>query len=112
MGEIIEGLGAAERKRIAALRASGGFFWIDASVAETSRDELGVGLSIPAYRRSSRLVDFSARTPPSRNFHADGQHVAFAFSCFLEVERRPTGEAPRPAGSSSRSTSWSAATTC
>jgi magnesium transporter len=83
MGEIIEGLGAAERKRIAALRASGGFFWIDVSLRETSRDELGAALSIPPIVLE-RLADFSARTAPSRNFHADGQRVAFAFTCFLE----------------------------
>ena len=29
-------------------------------------------------------MDFSEETPPSRKFHADGQHVGFAFSCFAE----------------------------
>lgn len=83
MGEIIEGLGAAERERIARLRAGGDFFWIDVSLAETSRDELGAALRIPAAALEP-LMDFSQETPPSRKFHADGQHVAFAFSCFAE----------------------------
>ncbi len=83
MGEIVAGLAAPERERIERLRASGGFFWIDVSLGETSRDELGAALRIPR-PALERLADFSAQTPPSRKFHADGQLVAFAFSCFLE----------------------------
>ncbi len=94
MGEIVAGLGAAERERIDRLRASGGFFWIDVSLGETSRDELGAALRIPR-PALERLTDFSEKTPPSRNFNADGQHVAFAFSCFLEstpIEGQTSGQ--------------------
>ena len=36
MGEVVEGLGQAERDRIEALRERGQFFWIDVSL---ERDE-------------------------------------------------------------------------
>jgi magnesium transporter len=83
MGEMIEGIGAPERERIAALRKAGTFFWIDVSLPQTSRDELGEALDIPAHALD-RLLDFRQDTAPSRKFHADGQHVVFAFSCFLK----------------------------
>jgi magnesium transporter len=92
VGEIVVGLGATERERIERLRGSGGFFWVDVSLGVTSRDELGAALRIPR-PLLERLTDFSAQTPPSRSFHADGQHVAFAFSCFRE-STSVEGEAP------------------
>ena len=93
MGEIVEGIGTGERERIAALRASGKFFWVDLSMNEVSRDQLGKVLEIPD-RLLERLVDFSDDTAPSRKFYADGERVAFAFSCFLEPESTADTERP------------------
>ena len=47
MGEIVQGLGTTERKRIADLRSGGRFFWIDISLGDTTREELGAALGIP-----------------------------------------------------------------
>ncbi len=94
MGEVIEALGAAERQRIAELLASGDFFWIDISLAEVSRDELGKALGIPS-QALEPLVDLSVETAPSRKFYTDGQQVVFVFSCFLESEQR-AGDPPKP----------------
>jgi magnesium transporter len=90
MGEIVDGLGAAERERIARLRASGTFFWADVSLAETKGEQIGAALGIPD-PALHLLTDFSERTPPSRKFHADGERVVFAFSCFLESSQGRAG---------------------
>jgi magnesium transporter len=90
MSEVIEGIGAAQRERIAALRSSGGFFWIDVPLGETSGAEVGEALDIPSHALEP-LLNFSADDPPSRKFHADGQHVVFPFSCFLESAERADG---------------------
>jgi magnesium transporter len=89
MGEVIEGFGEAERQRIRALSERQQFFWIDVSSREASRDELGAALGIPG-EALNPLLGFRDDTPPSRIFHADGERVVFAFSCFLE----PTEPAP------------------
>lgn len=83
MTEIVEGLGAAERERIGALRERGRFFWIDLSVSQTSRDDLLEVLGIPE-RALRPLFDFGESSAASRRFFADGQLVGFAFSCYLE----------------------------
>src|SRR4051812_13773723 len=83
MGEIVEGLDAAARERIAALRAAGEFFWIDVALGPTSRDELAAALDIPAPILAP-LLDFREATRPSAKFRADGEHVVFSFSCFPE----------------------------
>jgi Mg2+ and Co2+ transporter CorA len=83
MGEIVEGVGADQRRRIADLRRTGRFFWIDVSLRETAQEELGEALGIAPHALLP-LVDFARDTPPSRKLHVDGQHVVFAFSCFLE----------------------------
>jgi magnesium transporter len=90
MGEIVEGIGAAERERIAALLKDGKFFWVDVSLAQTSRDDLGKALGVPDHALD-RLVDFREDTPPSRKFHADGKHVVFSFSSFLETTQSTAG---------------------
>jgi magnesium transporter len=90
MGEVVEGIAAAERERIAALLQDGRFFWVDVSLGQTSRDDLGEALGIPGHALD-RLVDFREDTPPSRKFHADGTHVVFSFSCFLETTESPAG---------------------
>jgi magnesium transporter len=92
MGEVVEGLeGAAQRQRIAELRARGRFFWIDIPVSETSRDDLREVLDIP--EDSLRpLLDFHEDSAPSRKFYADGERVQFTFSCYLE-SGAPAGDA-------------------
>jgi magnesium transporter len=86
MGEIVEGLDPGARERIAALRASGRFFWVDVSLPETSADELASALDIPEHALAA-LLRFRDDAAPSRKFHADDQHVVFAFTCFLGADR-------------------------
>jgi magnesium transporter len=91
VGEIVEGLeGAAQRQRIAELRAGGKFFWIDVPVSETSRDDLRELLEIPEHSLQP-LLSFGQESAPSRKFHTDGQRVVFSFSCYLE-SATPTGD--------------------
>ena len=83
MGEVIEGIGAEQQKRIDALRKSGGFFWIDVSLSQTSGEALSKALAIPDHALDP-LLGFREALPPSRKFHVDGDHVVFAFTCFLD----------------------------
>jgi magnesium transporter len=76
------GLDNANRDRIGALRRGGRFFWLDASVSEASRDELGEALSIPAHAIQA-LFGFREEVR-SLKFTADGQHLVFRFGCYLE----------------------------
>jgi magnesium transporter len=85
MGEIVEGLGASARERIAALRLNEHFFWLDVPVDEATAHDLGEMLGIPE-KGLALLLDFREGVPPSRKFHADGRHVVFAFTCFLQRE--------------------------
>ncbi len=94
MSEIVEGLGGSERERIAALREQGRFFWIDLCVAELPREELGEALDIPPHAMRP-LLEFERGGPPSRRFHADGQHVVFPFHCYLETDRQEGEDTPR-----------------
>ncbi|HKB49922.1 MAG TPA: CorA family divalent cation transporter [Solirubrobacterales bacterium] len=94
MSEIVEGLGGSERERIASLREQGRFFWIDLCVADLSREELAEGLDIPAHAMRP-LLEFERGGPPSRRFHADGQHVVFPFHCYLESDRQEGEDTPR-----------------
>ena len=56
------------------------------------------------------LLSFGEDVGTSRKFYADGKYVGFALSCYLEsaqlADRGPTAYAR------SRSTCWSAVTTC
>jgi magnesium transporter len=81
--EIVSGLGVAERDRIETLRKSGRFFWIDLSLSETSPQDLGDALGVSGGALQA-LLGFGHAHSSSRKFHADGQHVVFAFSCYLE----------------------------
>ena len=94
MGEVIEGIGSEQQKRIDELRKAGGFFWIDVALDQTSREALATALGIPDHALDP-LVDFRRETPPSRKFHSDGEHVVFSFSCFLESPDTPEG-IPQP----------------
>jgi magnesium transporter len=88
MSEIVEGLASNERERIAALRRDGHFFWVDVSLTEMSEEDLGEALDIPEHAMRP-LLDFNPDTPPSRKFHADGQHVVFGFTCYVEATPLP-----------------------
>jgi Mg2+ and Co2+ transporter CorA len=74
--EVLTGLAAGDRERVAALRAEGRFFWLDASLNETSRDELGHALGVSA----------SAVRAPSR-VHADAESVDFVLRCYVAMGR-------------------------
>ena len=94
MSEIVEGLSGSERERIASLREQGRFFWIDLCVGDLPAAELGEVLGIrPKALRP--LLEFERAGPPSRRFHADGQHVVFPFHCYLEGEHRDGDDTPR-----------------
>lgn len=88
MAEIVEGLGPAERERIAALRERGSFFWVDVRVDERAGADLGQVLGIPAGALDA-LAGFGDRQRSSRKFYADGRYVSFAFSCYLQPRLRP-----------------------
>jgi Mg2+ and Co2+ transporter CorA len=88
--EVVYGLDAAERERVAALRAQGGFFWLDASLSETSLDDLREALGIPD--RTLQALPSSGEVSSSRTLHADGQSVVFALRCYVDADT-PAGEA-------------------
>jgi magnesium transporter len=94
MGEIITGLGQAERERISALRAREAFFWIDLTVTETSSDDLAEALS-PPEKVQRLLLDFGADSSSTRRFFSDGRHVMFSFWCFLEASGSGAGRPER-----------------
>ena len=76
MTEVLTGLAAGDRERVAALRAEGRFFWLDASLSETSRDELVDTLGVP-----ERALEGRSRV------HADGESVDFVLRCYVAMER-------------------------
>src|SRR5438552_3977812 len=75
----------SERERIQTLRKDGRFFWIDVDANEVTRDELEEGLGIHPHALDP-VLDFGREIPPSRKFHADGEHVVFPFNVFIEAE--------------------------
>src|SRR3954454_8334543 len=85
MGEVVEGLDAAAREGIAALRRAGEFFWADVVLGSTSRDEPAPTFDTPAPILAP-LLDFSEASRQSQKFRADGEHVVFAFSCFPQSQ--------------------------
>ena len=90
MTDIVEGLADAQRDRIRALRKSGDFFWIDVPLNETSPHDLGEALGIPEPALQA-IVGFGDVQASSHKFHADGQRVAFAVSCYLEPAQPADG---------------------
>jgi magnesium transporter len=82
--EVLYGLDAAERERVAARRAEGRFFWLDVSLSETSREDLVDALGI--HERALRALRSSRDGYASRAFHADGESVVFALRCYAELE--------------------------
>jgi magnesium transporter len=87
--EVVYGLAAGARERIAALRAEGRFFWIDVSRAETSREDLVRALGIPD--RAAAALGSAREDYASRAFHADGESVVFALRCYVEPEAEDDG---------------------
>ena len=69
MTDLLYGLDAADRERVAALRAEGRFFWLDVSLSETSREDLVDALGIPERAASeevaSRVRAFTLTESPS-----------------------------------------------
>jgi magnesium transporter len=94
MSEIVEALGPDERERIAALRASGDFFWIDLCVADLSEEALGKALDIPPDALLP-LLDFERGERPSRRFSANRRQVVFPFHCYLEAAPGKDEDTPR-----------------
>jgi magnesium transporter len=72
--EVLTGLGAGDRERIAALRAQGRFFWLDASLSETSREELVEALGVP-----------EGTVRGLSSVHADADSVAFMLRCYVAI---------------------------
>jgi magnesium transporter len=82
--EMLFGLDAAGRERVAALRGETRFFWLDVSLSETSRDDLVDALGVP--ERALRALASSGDASTSRTFHADRESVVFALRCYFESE--------------------------
>ena len=80
--QIVQGLGREERDRIAALRSSGQFFWLDISLSETKLADLGKALDLP--ERALKPLNVRPADPGSHKFYADGQYVVFPYSCYIE----------------------------
>jgi magnesium transporter len=89
--EVLYGLDAAQRDRVATLRAQGRFFWLDASLSETSREDLVEALDPggPALRALPGSGDARA----SRSMHVDGASIGFALRCYAPREE-PGDEDP------------------
>jgi magnesium transporter len=92
MTEIVRGLGGTTGQRVAELRKAGRFFWIDVALSESSARELGEALAVPE-RALRALLAFGDERSWSRKFHADGERVVFAFSCYLDSVA-PADESP------------------
>ena len=90
---MLSGLDTAEREHVAALRREGRFFWLDASLGETSRDDLVEVLGIP--ERALPALAASGDASASRTFHADRESVVFALRCYIEAEAPAEGAAYR-----------------
>ena len=84
MNNVLYGLDAAQRRRVAELRAEGRFFWLDVSLSDASRDDLVDTLAIPD-RALGALAD-GGDAAVSRRFHADAQAVVFGLCCYVKSE--------------------------
>jgi magnesium transporter len=82
--EVLHGLDAVERERVAALRSEGRFFWLDVSLSETSHDDLVDALGVD--ERALGALRSTRDGYASRAFHADGGSVVFALRCYVELE--------------------------
>ena len=92
MSEIVEGLGAEERERIARLRSGGRFFWADLCVEQHGGAEIGGAFGLPSHALQP-LLTFGHVSRPGQKFHADADHVVFPFHCYIEpAEGEDDGE--------------------
>jgi magnesium transporter len=87
--DVLLGLDAGERARIAALRAEGSFFWIDVARGETSHEDLVQALAIP--ERAAAALESTRGGYASRAFHADGESVVFTLRCYADSEPEDDG---------------------
>ena len=94
MTEILHGFRGAQRERVAALRENKSFFWLDVSLSETSLDDLVEALDLPE-RAAQALATQGEAGGRSRGFHADGHHLVFTTSCYVESSDAPAAEAQR-----------------
>ena len=97
MTEVLYGLDRTARERVAALRAEGRFFWLDVSLSQTSREDLVDALAIHERAPGALRSILGAYAP--RAFHADGESVAFALRCYVELateEEHQAGYRLRP----------------
>ena len=88
---IVEDLGPVQRDEIAKLRGEDRYFWLDVVARSDTREALRETLKIPDHALRP-LLDFDQSTPPSRKWHADGEHVVFTFTAFIEYEAEAAGE--------------------
>ncbi len=93
MTEVLDGLDAGRRERVAALRAEGRFFWLDASLAETSHDDLVAALDPPGH--ALRTLSATGDPRRSRMLLADGTSIAFALRCYVRSEEPVDGAGSR-----------------
>jgi magnesium transporter len=82
--DVLTGLDAAQRERVATLRSQAHFFWIDVSSSETGRDALVETLGVP--EGTLRSLPGSGEENASRTFHAGGEFVSFTLWCYLDSE--------------------------
>ena len=108
MTQVLEGLDAARREHVAALRRQGRFFRLDLSLRETRREDLEELLDTAG--GALRALSASAGHRGARAFHVDGASIGFGLRCFVG------SGTPAGAGASefdpSGSMSSSPATTC
>jgi magnesium transporter len=90
VGEILYGIDARTRERVAALRAQGQFFWLDVSLAETSRDDV-IAL-LDSSPDALQALPRSSEVGASRAVFADGASIAFALPCYV-ARTKQTGQA-------------------
>jgi magnesium transporter len=83
--EVLHGLDAAQREGIAALRARGRFFWLDAALGETRVEDVIDALEAPA--GSLRAFAESGVDRASRTTYVDGASIGFALRCYVPLER-------------------------
>src|SRR4051794_5146974 len=93
MGEIIEGVGEPQRRRVKELLEGGRYFWRDVVSDSATSEMLAEHLGIDD-RSLEALLDFDPDAPPSRRFHIDGKHVAFAMSCYVETPEAESSGLP------------------
>jgi magnesium transporter len=89
--DIVDGLhDDAQRERVGVLRRSGRFFWIDVPLSDVSPGDLGDVLGIPEPALQALLGIGRSKTS-SHKIYADGRHVVFALSCYLESAQHADG---------------------